>query len=74
MKEKHISVWTMMGSTAAGADARNLLDYDRTLDSHLVASVMGDNWEAPVGETKDFMRLLANPGWLEIERLRRKSL
>jgi hypothetical protein len=72
--EKYTSLWTMMGSVAAGADAHSLLDYDHTLDSNLVASVMANHWDAPTGETKDFMRLLMNSDWLTIENLRRKSI
>jgi hypothetical protein len=71
--EKHISVWTMMGSVAAGADARDLLDYDRTLDSNLVTAVTANRWDAPTGETKDFVRLLMNPNWLEIEKLKKSN-
>ena len=70
--ERHKSTWTMLGASAASADARKLLDYDRTLDSDLVASMMADNWDAPTGETKDFLRLLMNPNWLKGESFHKR--
>ena len=71
--KKHTSAWTMMGSVAAGVDARALLDYDETLDSDLVISVTANRWDAPTGETKNFVRRLMNPDWLEIEQFKAKS-
>ena len=59
--KKHTSAWTMMGSVAAGVDASALLNYDETLDSDLVISVTANRWDAPTGETKNFVRRLMNP-------------
>ena len=62
----------MMGSVTAGLDTRDLLDYDETLDSGLVISVTANRWDAPTGETKNFVRRLMNPDWLEIEQFKAK--
>lgn len=70
--ERNTSAWTMMGSVAAGLDTRALLDYDKTLDSDLVISVTANRWDTPTGETKNFVRLLMNPNWLEIEQFKAK--